>query len=181
MSYTLFNHRELARPVFGPLAIGLQLVGAAVTAAGTIAAGNAQKASADYQAAELRQNALTAQAKGQRIAEDRKQQTNLLISKATAQAAGSGVNAAEGSPLENEGQIRRRGEYQALLDVYNGQEEATGLENQAKGAEFTGKAAQTGSRYAALGTIAGSAGGALRTYGAFAYPTAYGRPGVSFG
>lgn len=154
-------------------------VGGAVTAAGTLAGGNAaaqagqmQQASANNTAAQEEENAAQAFASGQRQALDTQQRTRLAISTARANAAGSGVNAAVGSPLTIQGELAQRGSYNAAMDMFNGASTATGLRNQAAATRYSGDAAAIGgaeaqeaSRLAAAGTIAGGAGSMLKTYG----------------
>lgn len=60
------------------------------------------------------------------------------------------------------------------MNLYQGQNEATGTENQARGALYSGQIAKLGSQYSAAGTIAGGAASMLQTYGAMRYPQQYG-------
>jgi hypothetical protein len=166
--------------------------GGAISASSTLAggsyaaqAGQLQKTAADYQATELEQNASQAFASGQRKALDTTQRTNLAISTSRARAAASGVNAGVGSPVTNAGNLAQRGSYQALMDMFNGESEATGLRNQSQAVRFGGDLAlmegeekQRASRLAALGTLAGTAGSMAGTYGAYNYPNLYGRAGA---
>jgi hypothetical protein len=66
------------------------------------------------------------------------------------------------------------------MDMFNGASTATGLRNQADAARFTGdvaayegKEAEDASFLSAAGTIAGSAGSMLKTYGGFHYPASF--------
>lgn len=165
-----------------------------ISASSTIAGGNyaaqagqMQQQAADYQAAQLDENATQAFASGQRQALDTEQKTRLAISSSTARAGASGVDAGVGSPVSNVGALAKRGSYQALMNMFNGESEATGLRNQAAGVRYTGvmeelggEEQQSASRLAAAGTLAGTAGSMFKTYGALNYPTATGRAGASF-
>ena len=181
---------------FDPLtmtAIGLTVAGGAASAAGTLAGGNyaaqagrmAQAAEA-YKATQLRQNAGLAIAGAQRQMMDTQDRTRLAISSSTARAAASGVDAGVGSPATNVGELAKRGSYLSLMDLWKGQAQASGLENEATAALYTGEMErmegeekQQASRLAAAGTLAGSAGSSLGTYGKMQYPTATGSPGAS--
>ncbi len=81
--------------------------------------------------------------------------------------------------LTDAGDIAQRGEYQALLDVFNGENGMTGMLNKAaatcaSGAAdaWAGEQAQDASYLAAAGTIAGTAGSMMKTYGSYKYPQA---------
>lgn len=175
----------------GTVGMGLTGAGGLLSAGGTIAGGNyaktagqMQKAAADFQAGQIEQNATQAIASGQRSMFDSQLKTKLALSTSRANAAASGGSADVGSPLENEGQIAQRGEYHALMDMFNGESTATGLRNQAAGVRYSGDLAelegvqkQRASYLAAGGTLAGSLGTGLSTYGKFAYPTARGNFG----
>lgn len=158
----------------------------------------------DYEAGQIEQNAGQSLAAAQRKALDTKLKTDLTMSSAVARGAASGVNAGYGSSLNNTGELAQRGSYEALMDMFNGQSTASGLRNQAAGVRYgaditryggdmsayEGSERQKASRIAAaatrkqsiftaLGTLAGTAGSALSTYGKFNYPTSSGRAGAS--
>lgn len=165
--------------VFDPMtmtaiSLGATAVGAGVTAAGTIAGGNAAQASAGYQAAQLRENQGAAIASSQQQMLDTQQKTRLAMSKVAADSGANGTNAGVGSPAATTSGIAQRGSYLAAMDLFRGQNQATGLDNQAKGALFTGDAAKQGSDYSALGTIAGAGGQMASQYGRYKYPAIFG-------
>jgi hypothetical protein len=149
--------------------------GTALSAGGTIAGGKAANTSAQFTAAQLEQNAAGAVASGQRSMFDTQAKTRSAMSTATARAAGGGVNAGVGSPAADVGQIAKRGSYLAAMDLFRGENTATGLENQASGVLYSGQAAEEGADLSAAGTIAGGAGSMMQQYGRFAYPQLYGR------
>lgn len=163
----------------------------------------AEENAANYQAEQVTQNASQALAAGQRQMFETQEKTRLLTSSAKARAGASGVNAGVGSAVTNTGEIAQRGSYHALLDMFNGESTASGLLNQAEGIRYSGKLARFGgeisaasrefagmmaeregqakksaSQSAALGTLAGSAGSMMSTYGKFAYPTTRGNFGA---
>lgn len=173
--------------------LGLQAVSGAISAASTLAGGRhaaeagalAQQQSA-MQAKQIRMNASQALASGQRRMFERQERTRMAVSSNVARAGASGVDAGSGSPAFNAGALEGRGSYQALMDLFNGQSEATGLRNQADAVEYEGalkawegEARKRASRLAAIGTLAGTAGNVASTYGKFTYPTSRGAPGVS--
>lgn len=180
-------------PTGGILTAGMMMAGAGMSAAGTIAGGNTsrqagqlQKTAADYQAAQLDQNATQAVASSQRQMIDTGVKTGLAISSSRANAAANGVEASTGSAATNTGNLAARGSYQALMDLFNGQSTATGLRNQAQGVRYTGEIdalegeeKQQASWLAAGGTLLGGMGGGLSTYGKMKYQTPTGQPGAS--
>ena len=87
-------------------------------------------------------------------------------------AAANGVNAGAGIALTNQAQIAARGHYQAGLDLWSGQNQATGALNQAAAKRYTGdmdliggEEAQRAASLNALSTIAGGGASFLRMYG----------------
>jgi hypothetical protein len=174
-------------PTGGILTAGLTMAGGAMSAGGTLAggafakqAGQMQQQAAEYQAEEDEQNAAQAFAAGQRTSLDTAMKMRMAISKSTAVAAGSGVNAGTGSSLTNVGEIEQRGSYQAATDLFNGESKATGLLNEAKAARYGGviakiggEEAQTASYLTAAGTLAGSAGGAFKNYSTYGTTRGY--------
>ena len=93
-------------------------VGGALSASGTLAggsyaaqAGQMQETAANYQAAQLDQNASQAIASSQRQMLDTNLKTSLAESTSTANAAANGVNAGTGSAATNVGNLAARGRY----------------------------------------------------------------------
>lgn len=172
--------------------VGMNLVGSGIQAKGTLAqgdyakqAGLMQQQASEFQAQQLEENAGQAIASGQRQAMDTRLKSSLAQSSIIARAAGSGTDAGVGSPAATVGAVASRGEYNALMDMFNGQSTATGLLNQAKGARYSGQLAaiggeeaQSASRTNALATLASGAGNALSNYGRLRYPTSRGSFGA---
>ncbi len=161
------------------ISMGLTAVAGAIGAGATIAGGNAAKQASQYTATQLRQNASTEIGAAQRSAIDDKLKASMIASEVTARAAASGVNAGFGSPVTDVGEIKQRGEYNSLMDLWRGQNAATGDINKAKAAEFEGEAAQDASYLNAAATIAGAGASMYKTYGISQYQNPSGRPGVS--
>lgn len=175
------------------IAVGASIIGAGVSAAGTLAsgdyaaqAGKMQQQAQDAEATQLEQNAGQAFASGQRQALEAGQRARLAIGTARAIGAASGVDVSSGSPASVQGELARRGSYQALMEMFNGQSTASGLRNQAAAVRYGGDVAaiegeekQQASKYSAAATLASGFGSALTTYGGMRYPALYGRAGVS--
>lgn len=142
---------------FGLETIGLiaGLAGTAVSAAGTIAAGSAQKSAADFQAQQLRAKAAESLAASQREAADRQKQTDLVLSRQQAGAASSGLGALDPTILQLAGDTYAKGTLNRDMVTYSGKSQRAGYLDQANAAEASGKAAQTGSYFGAAGTILG--------------------------
>lgn len=167
----------MADPISGSLI--LSGIGAAVSTVGTIAGGanaatlgKSQQNAANYQAAQLRENASGEIAAAQRTMFDTQQKTRLAQSKLTATAAGSGFTASVGSPAAISESIARRGSYEAAMNLFQGQNASTGDLNRATGMEMSGEIAKeggemqrTGSYYAAAGNLATAGGSMFKTYG----------------
>jgi hypothetical protein len=157
------------------------VAGSALSAQATLAGGAAarqagmmQQQEANYEADQLDTNAVQSIAASQRRALEDRQRARLANSSLIARAAASGVNPSVGSPLATSQDIAMRGEYQALLDLFQGENEATGLRNKAAGVRYSGQAAAIGgeeaaqaARLTAAATLIGGAGSALRGYGTY--------------
>lgn len=150
------------------------LAGTAVSAVGTIAAGAAQKNAMDYRAAQEKQAALESTAAAQRTSLEHQRQAGLAQSRLQAVAAASGAGATDPGVLSLGGNIAGRGEYQSLMDMYTGENRAAGLNDAATADEMTGSADQTGSYFAAGGTILGGAASMFDRYNRSQYLSRYG-------
>jgi len=160
-------------------AMALTGIGAGISAANTIAGGDyaaqigrARQAEANFEADQNVSNAAGEIAAAQRQAIDVNRKADLMRSAAVAQAAAGGVNAGSGSALTNQAQIAARGRYQADMDLWSGQNQASGLMNQAAGRRYTGELDALGgeemrraSGLNALSTIAGGGASFMRMYG----------------
>jgi hypothetical protein len=160
-------------------AMALTGIGAGISAANTIAggdyaaqAGRMKQAEANFEADQDIANAAGETASAQRQAIDFNQRADLLRSSAAAHAAANGVNAGAGSALTNQAQIEARGRYQADMDLWSGQNQASGLMNRAAAKRYTGELdllggeeMQRASTLNALSTIAGGGASFMRMYG----------------
>jgi hypothetical protein len=131
------------------------LAGSFIAARGTIAAGKAQQRALNYEAAQLDQEAKQKEAEAQVEAQQYQRKKELTLSNLQANAAASGFTATDPTALALADEISRYGTYQQQLAQYGGENQRAGLEAQAEGRRMTGRAAVTGARYSAAGTILG--------------------------
>jgi hypothetical protein len=156
-----------------------QVIGAGVTAMGTLAAGRQANEAGQWQAREHERVAMAERAAAQREAEQVERRADLAQSRLQTVGAASGLSATDPTALNLEGEIASHGDLQARMTRYGGDDRATGLRGQADMARYSGKAAQTASYYRAAGTILGGIGGLARygntpTSGASSSPYAFG-------
>lgn len=144
--------------------------GAVVGAAGQLMAGAAAKESADYRAEQLDMAATESRAASQRQAFERRRAAKLTLSSLQARAAAEGGDASNPGIIKLGGDIASRGEYQALSELYLGENRARGLTDEATASRISGSAARTGSYFSAAGTLASGFGSMLGTYGKLAAP-----------
>lgn len=129
------------------------LAGTGLEAAGTIAGGFASDRAARYQARQLRQKAKQAEATGSREAESVGKETDRIAGNARAAAAANGG----GPALDVIGGIAKEGEYRRLMALYDGDDAAAGLRDQAAGVKYSGKQRKSASFLRAGGTILSAA------------------------
>lgn len=121
---------------------GTALMAMAATSTVLSAAGQAQAGAAanaqdqgqaqaqDYQAAELTQQAGQTRAVAESQEQDSLRKTAYQLSTARAVAASSGAGATDPTVVGIEGQIGAKGNFDALSQMYSGEEKARGLETQ---------------------------------------------------
>jgi hypothetical protein len=139
------------------------LVGSLVSAAGTMAAGRAQQEAEEYKAKQLEIKGKEERAAAQREGQEYERKTELALSTLQARGSTSGFTATDPTSLAIADEIAKYGTYQQQMTMYGGESRQAGLEAQAEAARMEGRAARTGARYAALGTIIGGVGGAFKT------------------
>ncbi|TGV15831.1 hypothetical protein EN816_00845 [Mesorhizobium sp. M8A.F.Ca.ET.173.01.1.1] len=138
---------------------GLELIGllgTAVSTAGTIAAGQAQKSAADFEAQQMDMKAREETAAAQRDALAKRREGAILNSRAQALAAASGAGAGTDAPtiVKLMGQTAGTSEYNAQSAMYGGYSRAAGLRDSAKGKRAEGKASLLGSVFSGFGGLA---------------------------
>lgn len=128
----------------------LAVASTVLQAGGSIMQGNAANESAQFQAAQLDQQAGQERASSQRSAMEEQRQARLALSRLQNNAGGGGGDA---TAVKLAGDIAGEGEYRALTALYNGEERARGMETSAGARRYEGKQAQTASYLKAAGTI----------------------------
>lgn len=131
-----------------------------ISAAGTIFSavnalqqGSAQKKAANYQAAQLEQQAGQERASAQRGAIEQRKRATLASSRVKSLSAASGGGVLDPSIVDITGDIGTQGEYNALSALYAGEERGRGLEMGASAKRFEGAEAKRASYYTAAGTL----------------------------
>lgn len=142
------------------LPAALAVAGTALSAGGTIIGANSEAAQLRSQAAQLEAKAGLERASSQRQAIDEKRNARLASSRALAVAASSGAGADDPTVVNTIAGIEGEGEYRALTALYNGDQEALGMEAQAAANRKGAKATKTAGLLKAGGTIL-SAGSSL--------------------
>jgi hypothetical protein len=173
----------MADPISASLILGG--IGAGVSAIGTIAGGQSANAMGqsqqnqwNYQADQLKENASSEIGAAQRQMLDTQQKTRLAESTVVATSAGSGFTAGVGSPGAIEGSIAQRGSYEAAMQLWNGQNAATGDLNKAQGDVMSGTIAAEGGQiqqqaadFSAVGNLASAGGTMFGNYAKLTNPT----------
>lgn len=129
------------------------LTGTIFSGAGRIAAGNAANAADQSDAARYNIAAGQAVAAGLKGAEASRQRAAYVASNARGLTAASGLTTTGTSAIANVGRIRGMGEYEALTQLYQGEEQANDLNYRAARARAAGKAAETGGWLSGISTI----------------------------
>jgi hypothetical protein len=150
-------------PVSGTLV--LAGMSTALQVAGTIAQGNSQRSAADYQAAQLNQQAGQTRATAQRQAIDDRRKATLVMEQGQARAAASGAGATDPTVTALEDNVAGQGEYNALAHIYSGEERARGAETEATTKQFEGEQAFKSSQIKAGTTLLSSGSTLASKYG----------------
>lgn len=138
----------------------------ALQAGSSIAAGNAARREGNFKAAQLDQAAGQERATAQRQAIEETRKADLATSRAEAVAGASGTGGKGITDII--GGIQGQGEYNALTALFNGEEQARGMELQGATARMQGRAARKAGVMTAVTTIASNAAsyGMQAKYGA---------------
>lgn len=102
------------------------------------AAAESRKIAADYQAAQMRVNATQAEAQGQVASLEEMRKSRLVQSRALALAAASGGGASDPTVIHLISNLAAEGELARRTQIYNGNERARALRNQAIATEYEG-------------------------------------------
>lgn len=124
-------------------------------------AGRRKMMSAQSQAAQLDRNATQQVAASQRGAEDDQRQTQLAMSRALAVAAASGGGASDPTIVNTIARLAGEGAYRSMSTLYQGQEQARAMRDQAAMSRYSGdvamadaKTAKDASTFSAMATLA---------------------------
>lgn len=144
----------------GVMMSGFELIGALVSAVGTIAGGVAEKRNADFEAQQMEMKAKEETAAAQRDAVQKRREGILVNSRAQALAAASGAGAGDDAPtiVKLMSQTSGEADYNARSSLYGGFSRSSGLMDSAKGRRASGKAALAGSIFGGLGQAASAFG-----------------------
>lgn len=129
-------------------------IGTAVGAGGTILGANSDARELRSQATQLDAQASNTRGTAQRQAIEEKRQADLAQSRGLALAAASGGGADDPSVVNGLADIAGRGQFGAITAMYNGDEQAAGMEAQAAANRRGAKAAKTAGLLKAAGTVA---------------------------
>jgi hypothetical protein len=127
------------------------LLGGSIAAQGALDAGSAERTSAYYKAAGLRQSAQGERAGAQVDTNNLLLKRDNLQSTLRARAAASGGGVADPTVVALSDQVEKQGTLSALTEMWKGEDRARGLVDSARGAEMTGDAAYTAAGLRARG------------------------------
>lgn len=157
----------------------MSMMGQSKAGDAALAAARRKKMAYDSQAAQLDINAGQQVASAQRAAEDERYQASLLKSRALALAAASGGGASDPTIVNLMAKLSGRGEYNSETAMYQGQEKARGMTDQARMARYSGdvamadgEAAKDASRLSMVSTLLNGASSLYTKYGQSTDPSA---------
>lgn len=142
------------------MAQALAVVGKTVEGVGSIVSGNSQAKQLKSEARQLDRNAGLERATSQRQSIDERRQADLASSRALALAAASGGGAGDPTVANLIAGIEGEGEYRALTALYNGDQSARGMEDEAKARRKEARNVKRAAIFKAAGSIL-SAGSSL--------------------
>lgn len=137
------------------LASNAGLIGTALSAGGTVYGGLKAKQNADVEAAGMKKKGDAEFAIGQRDAMRRRKETEQLTSRQRAVAAASGGSATDASVEAIMGRTQQEGDYNAMIDMYNGAVNRADLYQGARNRQKEGKSELLGSFINAGATVYG--------------------------
>jgi hypothetical protein len=143
---------------------GLDAFGQGLGAVSHIMFGIQARQAAQFQAAQLRQNADSAQASSQRSAIDVDRQTQMITSRALAVAAASGGGASDPTVVNLIARDAAQGAYLKSVALYQGDDRARLMSEQADAKDFEGKATERNSYEVGAAAFAGGATSLLKTH-----------------
>ena len=146
------------------VAMAASAIGTAVSAVGTIAAGQQANSDAKFNAIQYQNQANEARAAGQREMFKERRQKERAQSTLMARGAAAGGDTTDTTIMNLAGDIEGEGELQALSAFARGENMARGFEDQAAMSIAKGKAARRASIFKATGTLLEGAGSLAGKY-----------------
>lgn len=144
---------ELGGSFFGPAfqagSTVMSMLGKSRAADAMLEVGKRKQAMLDAQAAQLEINAGQQVAAGQRSAMEDQRQARLAQSRALAIAAASGGGASDPTIINLMAKLAGEGSYRSMVDIYQGQEKARTMNDQARMDRYSGQVAMTDAETAA--------------------------------
>lgn len=145
--------------------IAIAAVGTVLSVAGQQQQAKAAQEGADLEAKQLERKALQRRAIGQRQAVEADRQGRLQKSRALAVAASSGAGASDPTIINHMAQLEAESNYRRMVALYEGEEEASQLEMQAKATRKGGGNAARAANLASAGTVLSSGASLYGKYG----------------
>lgn len=142
----------------------MMMIGTGIQAGAGIARGASARQAGQYNADALDRQATDEVAAAQRVAAERRLETDRVISRQVALGAASGAGAGP-SLLDVVGDTAQAGEYRAQADMYAGEQRARSLRDRGRIARWEGDNAFRGSILEGVGSIALGAGRHRLQYG----------------
>lgn len=133
--------------------IAAQVIGTVLSASGQLEAGNASRAQSQYQAAQLRRNAIQEQAVGSVQAQEEVRRMELTQSRILAVAGASGAGALDPTVVKLIAQTEAEGRLAAATRIYNSDTSAQAMTEQASATEYEGLMVQRASQYKVASTL----------------------------
>jgi hypothetical protein len=143
----------------------LGLVGAAISAAGTMASANAQAQQDKYNAKVARINAHTARQQGNYEADQKEDEYQKVAGEQTAGYAKAGIDPTGGSPDIVKAQSYANSWMDQHTAIWNRETEAVGFENQAQALEYSAKQTKKAGALGAASSLVGGLAGAAKGFG----------------
>lgn len=142
----------------------MALAGTAMSAYGSIQQGKAQQEAANFEAAQMEQNAKAVTASGQQGALEQRRQTDIILSRAQAAAGASGFGSVDPDVLKIIGGITETGERNFQTELFNAGTQANQMKAQAGATRYEGEQTRRASQIQAGATVLSGAADAGMMY-----------------
>lgn len=136
-----------------PLTIGMMAASTAMTALGSVSAGNAAAANNNAMATQAENAARLSRASAQRAAAENLRKSRIMQGNAIADAASSGGNASDVGVANIVGDIAAEGQYRAMSSIFEGDVQANNYTTQASALRTEGSAARKSGYMKAVGSV----------------------------